>query len=203
MTGINIKKRESLIYQSFPSTIRPVAHSDNISIPEFKELPDLFSDGESYNHKEQTDCDDDGDEDFACFSTPVLIDQHNLSDFIRGLNLFNESSEVLASRLKDQNLLQHDTKIIFYRSRNKEFVPFFDDELNLIFCKDIPAVLMEVGVTEYPPANWRLLIDSSKRRLECVLLHITNVYVSTPITTLKEKFDAIKSALQYIKYNDC
>ena len=36
-------------------------------------------------------------------------------------------------------------------------------------------------------------------------LHITNVYGSIPIghsTTLKEKYDAIRSVLQHIKYND-
>ena len=86
----------------------------------------------------------------------------------------------------------------FYRTCDKEFVLFFDDQLNSVFCKDILGLLMKLGVTEYSPADWRLFIDSSKRSLKCVLLHITNIYGSVPIghsTTLKEKYDAIKSVL--------
>ena len=62
--------------------------------------------------KELTDVDDD-DEDFACSSMPVLFNQQSQSDFIRDLSLSQESSEVLASRLKNRNLLQHGTKIAF------------------------------------------------------------------------------------------
>ena len=60
---------------------------------------------------------------------------------MRDLSLSKESSVVLASRLKDRNLLQHGAKITFYRIREKEFVPFFHDQLNFVFCKDIPGVL--------------------------------------------------------------
>ena len=137
---------------------------------------DEHSDKEQqYDYKELADVDDDN-KDFACSSTPILFDQQNLSNLIRDLSLAKESSEVLASRLKDRNLLQHGTKITFYRTRDKDFVPFFDDQLNFVFCKDIPGVLMKLGVTENSPADWRLFIDSSKRSLKCVILHTTNVY---------------------------
>ena len=92
-----------MCYKSFPSSIRPVAHSPDIPIPEFNKLPDLFidehSDEEQHDYKELTDVDDD-DKDFARFSTPVLFDQQNLSELIRGLSLSKESSKELASRLK-------------------------------------------------------------------------------------------------------
>ena len=55
---------------------------------------------------------------------------------------------------------------------------------------------MKLGVTEYSPADWRLLIGNSKRSLKRVLLHITNVYRSILIgnsTTFKEKYDVTKS----------
>ena len=208
VTGVNKKKPKSLSYKSFPSAIRPVAHRPDIPISEFKKLPDLsideHSDEQQHDCKELTDVDDD-EKDFACSSMPVVFDQINLSNLIRDLNLSKESSEVLASRLKDRNLLQHGTKITSYRTRDKEFVPFFDDQLNFVFCKDIPGVLMKLGVIEYSPADWRLFTDSSKRSLKCVLLHITNVFRSIPIghsTTLKQIYDAIKSVLQHIKCND-
>ena len=64
---------------------------------------------------------------------------------------------------------------------------------------------MKLGVTEYSPADWRLfIIDSLKRSLKCVLLHVTNVYRSMAISSskiLKEKYDAIRSVLQHIKYD--
>ena len=98
------------------------------------------------------------------------------SDLIRDLSLSKESSEVLASRLKDQNILQDGTKITFYRTREKEFVQFFDDQLNFVFCEDILGVLMKLDVAEYSPTDWRLFIDSLKRSLKYVLLHIANAY---------------------------
>lgn len=57
---------------------------------------------------------------------------------------------------------------------------------------------MKLGVTGYSPADWRLLTDSSKRSLKCVLLYITNVYGSIPIghsATLTGKYDAIKKCI--------
>ena len=128
-------------------------------------------------------------EDFACSSMPVLFDQQNLTDIISNLSLSKESSEVLVSRLKDRSLLQHGTKVTFYRTRDKEFVLFLDDQQNFAFCKDIPDVLVKFGVTEYSSADFRLFIDSLKRSLELALLHMTNVHGSIPIghsTTIKK-----------------
>ena len=75
---------------------------------------------------------------------------------------------------------------------------FFDDQLNFVFCKDIPDVLMKLGEHYYSSADCRLFIHSSKRSMKCVLLPITNVHGSIPIghsTKVKEKYDAIKSVL--------
>ena len=77
VTRVNKKKRKSLSYKSFPSAIRPVAHSTDIPMLEFNKLPDLlideYSDKEQHDYKELTDVYDD-DEDFGCSSTPVLCD---------------------------------------------------------------------------------------------------------------------------------
>lgn len=111
----------------------------------------------------------------------------------------------MQSRLKNRSLLQHGTKIFFYRTQDEEHVPFIDDQLYFVFCKNITGVLMKFGVTSYPPADSRLFIDTSKRSLKCVLQHTANVYMSLAIgysRTLKEKYDVMKSVLQLIKYND-
>ena len=108
VTGVNKKKRRSLSDKGFPSAIRPLAYSTDIPIPEFNKLHDLFidehSEEEQHDYKELTDADND-DKDFVCSSTPVLFDQQSPSDLIRYLSLSKESSEVLASPLKDRNLL--------------------------------------------------------------------------------------------------
>ena len=60
----------------------------------------------------------------------------------------------------------------------------------------------EAQIFELQKLSYRSL---SYRSLKCVLLHITNVYGSIPIghsTTLQEKYDAIKSVLQHIKYKN-
>ena len=85
-----------------------------------------------------------------------------MSDLIRDLSLSKKSSEILASPLKDWNYLQYGTKITFYRTLDKEFVPFFVDQLNFVFCKDIPGVLMKLNVTEYSPADWGYLSTARK-----------------------------------------
>ena len=63
--------------------------------------------------------DDLNDNDFVPKSSePILFNPEELSNLIRDLNLSKESSELLASRLNDRNLLQQGTKITFYRTRD-------------------------------------------------------------------------------------
>ena len=48
-------------------------------------------------------------------SKPKLFNQKKLNDLIRGLNLSKVKSEILPSRLKENNLLERDVKISYYR----------------------------------------------------------------------------------------
>ena len=119
--------------------------------------------------------DDLNDNDFVPKSSePILFNQEKLSNLVRDLNLFKESSELLPSRLNDRNLLQQGTKITFYRARDDEFLRFFEKLLDFIFCIDIPGLLLKLGVNEYKPEEWRLFIDSSKRSLN-VFSYITQI----------------------------
>ena len=105
------------------------------------------------------------------------------------MNLSKESSELLASRLKEKNLLQPGTFITYYRNRHAEFLPYFAQEKDIIFCNNVEGVLKKLGVTQYDPNDWRLFIDSCKRSLKCVFLHNGNDFRSIPLghsTTLKE-----------------
>ena len=201
LTGINKKKRKSLIYPNLPSTLRPVAHCDELPIPVFKELPDVPNENLDMNFEEQDDL---NDNDFVRKSSaPIFFNQKELSDLSRDLNLSKESSELLAFRLNDQNLLQQGTKITFYRTRDDKFLRFFEELPDFVFYIDIPGLLLKLSVNEYKPEEWRLFSDSSKRSLICVLLHNSNMYAPIPIghsITLKEKHDAIKTVFKHIKY---
>ena len=204
--GINRKKRRTLEYPNHPSALRPVAHSDEVPVPIFQSLPDLPEDDVD---PELAPCPGlmDKDDDFIDYeddtNEPKLFDQAELSDLIRDLNLSKDESELLASRLKEKNLLKPGTKITYYRNRDSDFVLCFSQEGDLVFCSDVPGLLNKMGVKEYNPEEWRLFIDSSKRSLKCVLLHNGNKYGSVPIghsTKLKETYGAVKLVLDKMKY---
>ena len=132
-----------------------------------------------------------------------LFSQGELNNLTRDLNLSKESSELLASRLKEENLLQPGTLITFYRKRHIDFLPYFTYENDIVYCNDVPGLLRQLGVQHYEPQDWRLFIDSSKRSLKCVFLHNGNLYGSVPLghsTTLKEKYNEIKFVLEKSSY---
>jgi DNA gyrase/topoisomerase IV subunit B len=61
------------------------------------------------------------------------------------LDLSKQASELLASRLKEKNLLEPDVKVTFYREREKELLSYFIEEDNLVFCNDIENLLIKMG----------------------------------------------------------
>ena len=110
----------------------------------------------------------------------------------------------MASRLDEKQLLARDAKVTFYRNRDVEFIPFFEENDDLVYCTNTENVLLCLGVQAYNPTEWRLFLDSSKRSLKCVLLHNTNTYASIPIghsTVLKEKHNTIKQVIEHINYS--
>jgi hypothetical protein len=148
---------------------------------------------------ESSDCD------FQTTSHSELFDQNELSDLIRDLNLSKNSSELLASRLKEKTVLQPGKKITFYRRREKNSLLFFTKENNLVFCNGIGNLLKKTGLSEYNPSERRPFINSSKRSLKCVLLNNGNKYGSIPIghsTTMKEVYKAISVVLEKINYQE-
>jgi hypothetical protein len=182
--------------------MRPVPHSEELPVPIFSVLPQitlLSPEGDSSPE------DDTRDEDFSVETIPQLFSQVELNDLVRDLNLPKNSAELLASRLKEKNLLENGVRITFYRSRHEDFLSFFTKEEELVYCTDVSGLLNKLGIEEYKPEEWRLFIDSSKRSLKCVLLHNGNLYGSIPLghsTTMKEKYDEIKLVLEKILYHD-
>ena len=55
---------------------------------------------------------------------PDLLEQHVLNNLIRDLGLLKLFAELLASRLKECNLLTAETKVSYYRVREKVSLKF-------------------------------------------------------------------------------
>ena len=148
---------------------------------------------------------DAADPTFKCArnSNRKVFTQSELSDLARDLGLTKEKAELLASRLKEKNLLAEGTSVRFYRKRELQFTPYFGQG-DLVYCSDIPGLMHEFGI-EYEKDAWRLFIDSSERSLKTVLLHYDDKYASVPIghsVHLKESYENIQLILTKVKYSD-
>jgi len=94
-----------LTYTNLNSAIRPVPHSEELPVPVFKGLSQL----ESFLSSEEEDISIDSNNTLAdnnfppSLLSPQLFSQGELNDLARDLNLSKESSELLASRLKEKN----------------------------------------------------------------------------------------------------
>ena len=216
LVGYNKKNRKNTVYPSVPSATRPIPHSDENPVPVFKELLDspisVASVAPEPVPEELTECDSnpeniDNDNDigyYECLIEPNRVNQDDLGDLIRDLDLPKESAELLASRLKERNFLQAKTNVTFYRNREANFLPYFKQYEKTVVCNYAELLLMELGIAHYEANSWRLFIDNSKRSLKSVLLHNTNEYASIPIghsAMLKEKYEPVKQVLECIKYN--
>ena len=135
---------------------------------------------------------------------PHWITQKDLNDLARDLYLSKQQSELLASRLKQWNLVQENVKITSFRNRNKDLASFFDMENKLCYCTNIPGLFTSLSLP-HNPSDWHLFIDSSKQSLNGVLLHNGNKYPSIPIVHsvhLKESYDNVELLLEAIKYSE-
>ena len=112
------------------------------------------------SNPESLDNDNDTDH-HECSSDPNRFNQDYLSDLIRDLNLPKETAELLASHLKDRNILQTKTNVTFYRNREGNFLPYFKQYEEIVVCNDVELLLMELGIVHYEANSWRLFIDSS------------------------------------------
>ena len=107
--------------------------------------------------------------------------QGQLNNLVRDLGLSKKWCEIFASRLGEHGMLDSGTKITFYRNRDDLLIRFFTVKDDFIYCNNIQGLLSEMGLSEYNPDEWRLFVGSSKRSLNCVLLHNGNDFTWVPI----------------------
>ncbi|GAB1601930.1 hypothetical protein Ahia01_000471600 [Argonauta hians] len=104
--GINQKNRRTMEYPNLPSATRPIPHNDEIPVPVFKNTEESSSEDDTQMIV-TTDAffPEDSDE------QPERFSQNELNDLVCDLNLPKESAKLLASRLKDKNLLNDEIQI--------------------------------------------------------------------------------------------
>ena len=142
ITGTASKFTHTVKYQDLLSTIRPVPHSEELSVPKPPETL-TFSDvksnsDEDHGEQERDNVGCDLTFEASCSSSePHLLRQGDLNDLVRDLNLSQKQAEPSGSRLKGWNLLLHDTEICFFRNRQNEFKENFFQENDLVFCNEV------------------------------------------------------------------
>ena len=116
LQGKSCKKKfkNTLIYPSVKSAIRPVTCIEGV-------LPPIYSESQSDDlsaHSEESfeDLDTDFSDSKGC-KRPQTWTQGELNDLVRDLGLSKEGSLILASRLKEKDLLAWGTKVNVYKNR--------------------------------------------------------------------------------------
>lgn len=123
----------------------------------------------------------------------------------RKSGLSNEQAKFMASEFKGKNMLTKSTKVTLYRNRKENFRKYFEKDLSLFHCINMKGLMDELKPNIYKPGNCRLFIDSSKRSLKAILLHIINKYASIPVahlTVLIEEYSNLEVVLKKIKYQE-
>lgn len=204
-TGINRFKRRKIDYKGVQSAQLPLVHSSTVPVPRrpsiseayipqtFQSIPE--SSVSLYQPSEVT---------VSC--NHIEITQTRLNMMVRQLKLSQRQGTLLVQHLKAVNILAPDVKVTGFRKRQEGLKQFFKVSNNNTFahCDNIPGLMESMNVA-YNPKEWRLFIDSSKRTLKAVLLHIDNAKNSVPVavsTDTKETYNSMKLILEAVKYNE-
>ncbi|GFO39812.1 hypothetical protein PoB_006631700 [Plakobranchus ocellatus] len=204
ISGFTTKSKHKIVYPDVRSAIKPVAHNDDDlpvpTPPTDKCVLESDEDPSTSNTEETT-------EDFLpppVSTEPHFLSQEDLNEFCRDLYLSQRQSKILASRLKEWNLVQAGVKSWGFRQRGADAASFFSTKDLLCFCSDIEGLFGYLGMN-HDPAEWRFFIDSFKRSLKAVLLHNGNKYSSVPVghsVHLTENYENMKILMNAIKYSE-
>ena len=114
ITGFNECSRKKVKYPNLRSAMRPVPHSDDLPVPTPPINKDLLfsSDEEMLSRKDSAESitleEIESTYSGTSGNEPHWITQEDLNDLARDLYLLKQQSELLASRLKQWNLVQED-----------------------------------------------------------------------------------------------
>ena len=161
LKGFSRHTKKTWNYPDLESDCRPVPHCEEVAIPEFNDLPGVFTEyNEFHQDIEGSACDSIGSMFESSSLIPEQFKQEELSDLIRDFNLSKEAAESLASWLKDKNYLKTRISINSTVREKKNYICILEEEL--VYCKNIEGLLLKMGVSQYSAQEWRLFTDSSK-----------------------------------------
>jgi len=135
--GIMRKKKWTMVYPNIPCALRPILHSEGISIPEppkeFTIDSDDEDEGESPSGSPEPLVSTEPHVSYGRSSAPQphILTQDKLNDLVRDLELFKSKAELLGSRLKQWNLLEKNGRISSFRSRHQQLVPSSERKMTL------------------------------------------------------------------------
>ncbi|GBM11025.1 hypothetical protein AVEN_1354-1 [Araneus ventricosus] len=133
--GFTKKKKRTFEYPKIPHALPSVSHGERLPIPEPPRDYSISSDEEdldvSHNSPQASMSACGGsknDDDFSCFdetSSPQKITSVELNDLVRDLDLSESKSDILASRLRQWNLLEENVRVTLFSSRHLLVESFF------------------------------------------------------------------------------
>lgn len=206
-TGFTSNTRDKIVYANVSSAVKPQKIE---LVKEIETVEEMDVEMDETLVEEDSEEEYSEDEEYlpsGKTKEPETFSREELNDLVRDLALPKDGAELLASRLKEKHLLAKDVSVSFYRNREKKFRKFFmnDDQNSVVFCSDVKDLVDELKPNIYRDDEWRLFIDSSKRSLKAVLLHVGNTYAPIPIahsTKLKETYENLQIVLDKIKYSE-
>jgi hypothetical protein len=206
VAGFTKKNKHKITYPDCESALKPVLHNQGIPVPVPPPVSDIGRDdsGEDTDIEITDTTDLYQSPELETLKQPHLINQKELNDLVRDLELSKEKSELLGSRLQEWNLLAEGTTISHFRVRHAKFAAFYETENNVCFCTDVSGLMRELGY-EHHPDEWRLFIDSSKSSLKAVLLNNGNIKPSVPVAHavgMKETYETMEVLLKLTKHVD-
>lgn len=199
--GVNKRAKVNLKYPNLDSARRPIPHSSDLPIPV---SPSVHEQERSRSTSPEALCSNDNDLEYGPSTTQANLSENDLHDLSRNLLLTKQGSELLASRLKEINVLSPETRITSFRKRGDRFQRWFSHRNGITYCSNVAQLLCEL---DFPISaeNYRIFIDSGKSSLKAVLLHNGNQIPSIPIgysLTETETYSCFKNLLQLISYEN-
>ena len=125
ITAFNASSWKKIKYPNLRSAMRPIPHSNDLSVPTPLVNKNLLSssDEEMLSRRDSAESISLEDIESTYSGTsgnePHWITQKDLNDLARDLYLSKQQSGLLASRLNQWNLVQEDVRITSFRNRDK------------------------------------------------------------------------------------
>ena len=135
-----MKNKHNIQYPNLPSAIRPILHQPDVPVPTPPPVLIDVEDSTTSSDLSSSEC----QSEYECFGgeRPRLFSQEELNDLVRDLDLPKVSAVLLGSRLKSRNMLDFEVTFSWYKLREKEYLPFFTQEDDLVDCVDIKGLIM-------------------------------------------------------------